>query len=125
MRKGSINTHGRHWKGADIVVFNTYLWWITGSKMKILYVSLLYTIQAIIYFALSHFFDIAIAKHYLEFSQTFRLGSFNDKVKEIIDMPTEDAYRMAMKSMLRWVRLNMDSNKTRVFFTSMSPSHAK
>ncbi|KAL5164038.1 Protein trichome birefringence-like 33 [Glycine soja] len=89
VRKGSINTHGRHWKGADIVVFNTYLWWITGSKMKIL------------------------------------LGSFNDKVKEIIDMPTEDAYRMAMKSMLRWVRLNMDSNKTRVFFTSMSPSHAK
>ncbi|KAG5146849.1 hypothetical protein JHK84_032392 [Glycine max] len=89
VRKGSINTHGRHWKDADIVVFNTYLWWITGSKMKIL------------------------------------LGSFNDEVKEIIEMSTEDAYRMAIKSMLRWVRLNMDSNKTRVFFISMSPSHAK
>ncbi|TKY47583.1 trichome birefringence 33 [Spatholobus suberectus] len=89
VRKGSINTHGRHWKGADIIVFNTYLWWITGSKMKIL------------------------------------LGSFKDEVKEIVEMSTEDAYRMAMKSMLRWVRLNMDSNKTRVFFTSMSPSHAK
>ncbi|KAG4975265.1 hypothetical protein JHK87_032086 [Glycine soja] len=125
VRKGSINTHGRHWKDADIVVFNTYLWWITGSKMKILYVSLLYFTQAIIYFALYHFFDIAIAKHCLKFSQIFRLGSFNDEVKEIIEMSTEDAYRMAIKSMLRWVRLNMDSNKTRVFFISMSPSHAK
>ncbi|QCD98719.1 protein trichome birefringence-like 33 isoform X1 [Vigna unguiculata] len=89
VRKGSINTHGRHWKGADIIVFNTYLWWITGSKMKIL------------------------------------LGSFNDEVRKSVEMSTEDAYRMAMKSMVRWVKVNMDSNKTRVFFTSMSPSHAK
>ncbi|XP_027336836.1 protein trichome birefringence-like 33 isoform X1 [Abrus precatorius] len=89
VRKGSINKHGRYWKGADIVVFNTYLWWITGSKMKIL------------------------------------LGSFNDEVKEIVELSTEEAYRMAMKSMVRWVQQNMDPNKTRVFFTSMSPSHAK
>lgn len=36
VRKGSINTHGKHWKGADIVVFNTYLWWMTGLQFKIL-----------------------------------------------------------------------------------------
>ncbi|CAJ1858688.1 unnamed protein product [Sphenostylis stenocarpa] len=89
VRKGSINTHGRRWKGADIIVFNTYLWWITGSKMKIL------------------------------------LGSFNDKVKKIVEMSAEESYRIAMKSMVRWVKLNMDTSKTRVFFTSMSPSHAK
>ncbi|XP_015944246.1 protein trichome birefringence-like 33 [Arachis duranensis] len=89
VRKGSINKHGRFWKGADIVVFNTYLWWITGSKMKIL------------------------------------LGSFNDEAKEIVELSTEEAYRMAMKSMVKWVKQNMDPNRTRVFFTSMSPSHAK
>lgn len=54
-----------------------------------------------------------------------RLGSFDDEAKEIVEVPTEEAYRMAMKSMLRWVRLNMDPKKTRVFFTSMSPSHGK
>ncbi|CAN1255285.1 Protein trichome birefringence-like 33 [Linum perenne] len=70
IRKGSINKHGRHWKGADIVVFNTYLWWMTG-----------------------------------------------------VDMKTEDGYRMAMRSMLRWVRKNMDVKTGRVFFTSMSPTH--
>ncbi|KAK7276426.1 hypothetical protein RIF29_17565 [Crotalaria pallida] len=89
VRKGSINKHGRHWKGVDIIVFNTYLWWMTGLKMKIL------------------------------------LGSFDDEAKEIVELSTEDAYRMGMKSMLRWVRLNMDPKNSRVFFTSMSPTHAK
>ncbi|CAN6844400.1 unnamed protein product [Brassica oleracea] len=89
VRKGSINKHGRHWKGADIIVFNTYLWWMTGLKMNILQ------------------------------------GSFDDKEKVIAEVSTEDAYRMGMKSMLRWVKNNMDRKKTRVFFTSMSPTHAK
>ncbi|XP_021904184.1 protein trichome birefringence-like 33 [Carica papaya] len=89
VRKGSINKHGRHWKGVDILVFNTYLWWMTGLKMKILQ------------------------------------GPFDEQEKEIVEVSTEDAYRMAMKSMLRWVKKNMDVNKTRVFFTSMSPSHGK
>ncbi|KAE9465157.1 hypothetical protein C3L33_02932, partial [Rhododendron williamsianum] len=89
VRRGSINKHGRHWKGADIVVFNSYLWWMTGIKFKILQ------------------------------------GSFDDEVKDIVELSTEDAYRMGMKSMLRWVRKNMDPKKTRVFFTSMSPSHQK
>lgn len=56
----------------------------------------------------------------------FRLGgSFDDDVKDIIELSTEDAYRMAMKSMLRWVQKNADPKKTRIFFTGMSPSHAK
>ncbi|KAK9742306.1 hypothetical protein RND81_03G162700 [Saponaria officinalis] len=89
VRKGSINKHGEFWKGADIMVFNTYLWWMTGLKMKIL------------------------------------KGSFKDEEQEIEEVPTEDAYRMAMKSMLKWVQRNMDSKKTRVFFTGMSPTHGK
>ncbi|PRQ59517.1 putative PMR5 domain, PC-Esterase, protein trichome birefringence-like 32/46 [Rosa chinensis] len=89
VRKGSMNYHGKHWKGVDVLVFNTYLWWMTGQKFKILQ------------------------------------GSFEDEVKDIVEVPTAEAYRMAMKSMLRWVRRNMDRNKTRVFFTSMSPSHGK
>ncbi|KAL1217864.1 Protein trichome birefringence-like 33 [Cardamine amara subsp. amara] len=89
VRKGSINKHGRHWKGVDIIIFNTYLWWMTGLKMNILQ------------------------------------GSFDDKEKSIVEVSTEDAYRMGMKSMLRWVKNNMDRKKTRVFFTSMSPTHAK
>ncbi|XP_058110400.1 protein trichome birefringence-like 33 [Magnolia sinica] len=89
VREDSIEKHAKYWKGIDIIVFNTYLWWMTGMKMKIL------------------------------------RGSFNDDPKNIIEMVTEDAYRMTLKSMTKWVDKNMDPHKTRVFFTSMSPSHEK
>ncbi|KAF8081129.1 hypothetical protein N665_0903s0010 [Sinapis alba] len=89
VRKNSINIHGRHWRGADIVVFNTYLWWRTGFKMKILE------------------------------------GSFKDEKKRIVEMESEDAYRMALKTMVKWVKKNMDPFKTRVFFATMSPTHYK
>ncbi|CAA6656910.1 unnamed protein product [Spirodela intermedia] len=36
VRAGNIRRHSRHWEGADIIVFNTYLWWMTGAPMKIL-----------------------------------------------------------------------------------------
>ncbi|OIT03023.1 protein trichome birefringence-like 33 [Nicotiana attenuata] len=89
VRKGSINAHGKYWKGADIIVFNTYLWWMRGLHFNILQ------------------------------------GSFDDEVKDIVEVSTEEAYRMAMKSMLKWIKKNMDPTKTRIFFTSMSPSHEK
>ncbi|XP_077214763.1 protein trichome birefringence-like 33 [Tasmannia lanceolata] len=89
VRAGAINKHAKHWKGVDILVFNTYLWWMTGYKMKIL------------------------------------RGSFEDEKKNITQMETVDAYQMALKTMAKWVEKNMDPHKTRVFFTSMSPSHEK
>ncbi|KAJ1692064.1 hypothetical protein LUZ63_008762 [Rhynchospora breviuscula] len=89
VRRDSINTHGDHWKGRDIVVFNTYLWWMTGLKMKILQ------------------------------------GSYKDDEMQVVEVSTEDAYSLAINSMLSWVKQNMDLTRTRVFFTSMSPTHGK
>ncbi|KAJ8497828.1 hypothetical protein OPV22_008380 [Ensete ventricosum] len=91
VRKGSIDKHGQNWKGADVLVFNTYLWWMTGLTMKILQGQ----------------------------------GSFNDEAGDIVQPSTEDAYRIAMRSMLEWVDQNVDPKKTRVFFATMSPSHEK
>ncbi|CAI9772195.1 unnamed protein product [Fraxinus pennsylvanica] len=89
VRNGSIDKHGQRWKGADIIVFNTYLWWMAGEKFKIL------------------------------------RGSFDDKIKDIVKVPTVEAYSMAIRTMLRWIEQNVDLKKTRVFFSSMSPSHEK
>ncbi|XP_047269294.1 protein trichome birefringence-like 33 [Capsicum annuum] len=88
VRKNSIDIHGKHWKGVDIMVFNTYIWWMSGLTVKILN------------------------------------GTFDDNIKDIVDVPTNDAYRMGMKNLLRWINQNMDPKRNRVFFTSMSPSHA-
>ncbi|KAE8711169.1 Protein trichome birefringence-like 33 [Hibiscus syriacus] len=74
VRKGSITKHGKHWKGVDILVFNTYLWWMTGLEMKILY----YLISS-----LNCYIDIlwvlSIMVHAF-----IRKGSFEDEEKEII-----------------------------------------
>ncbi|KAH6771505.1 TRICHOME BIREFRINGENCE-LIKE 33 [Perilla frutescens var. hirtella] len=88
VRNDSINKHGEHWRGADILVFNSYAWWVNGPKFKIL-----------------------------------KRGRFEDGKKEIVEMPTEKAYGMAMEGMMQWVKENMDPSKTRVFFMSMSPTH--
>lgn len=36
IRKDSINANGQYWKGFDIVVFNTYVWWMTDATVKLL-----------------------------------------------------------------------------------------
>ncbi|KAF3794426.1 trichome birefringence-like 33 protein [Nymphaea thermarum] len=89
VRANSLDKHARYWNGADIIVFNTYLWWMTGQDMKIL------------------------------------KGSFESETKEIFPMETKVAYKMALDNMVRWIESNMDPLTTRVFFTSMSPTHEK
>ncbi|KAG2619860.1 protein trichome birefringence-like 33 [Panicum virgatum] len=91
VRRGSIDYHGRHWRGADVVVFNTYLWWCTGLRFRIL-------------------------------NGPWESAGTEGAVSWV---STEEAYGMAFRDMLQWVRDNMDLNTTRVFFTSMSPTHQK
>ncbi|KAJ4837677.1 hypothetical protein Tsubulata_013484 [Turnera subulata] len=37
MKLDSIAKHGKHWVGVDILVFNTYVWWMTGPRLKTLW----------------------------------------------------------------------------------------
>lgn len=34
LRVDSISKHAKHWIGVDILVFNTYVWWMSGLKIK-------------------------------------------------------------------------------------------
>ncbi|XP_073036890.1 protein trichome birefringence-like 33 isoform X2 [Primulina eburnea] len=90
IRKGSIDVHGKHWKGVDILVFGCYVWWARGVE----YINIL-------------------------------RGTFEDEVKDVVKVRTEEAYGLAIEGMMEWCEKNMDPKKTRVFFTSMSPFHQK
>ncbi|EEE63392.1 hypothetical protein OsJ_18204 [Oryza sativa Japonica Group] len=92
VRRGSIGHHGRHWEGADVIVFNTYLWWCTGLQFRILE------------------------------DGPFDAGGNSSTTTWV---STEEAYAMAFREMLQWAREHMDFATTRVFFTSMSPTHGK
>lgn len=34
LRVDSIEKHAKHWIGVDVLVYNTYVWWMTGTKIK-------------------------------------------------------------------------------------------
>ena len=36
LKVDSVNKNSKHWEGADIVVFNTYVWWMSGLRLKTL-----------------------------------------------------------------------------------------
>uniref|UniRef100_J3M689 Trichome birefringence-like C-terminal domain-containing protein n=2 Tax=Oryza brachyantha TaxID=4533 RepID=J3M689_ORYBR len=98
VRRGSIAHHGRHWEGVDVIVFNTYLWWCTGLQFRIL----------------DGPFDVGSGS-----------GNTSETTATSTWVSTEEAYAMAFREMLQWAREYMDFDRTRVFFTSMSPTHGK
>ena len=87
IRGAPMDKHSRFWKGADIMVFNSYLWWMTGEKVQIL------------------------------------RGSDDDMSKDIVEMEAEEAYRLVLYQVVRWLENNVDPKNSRVFFVTASPTH--
>ncbi|XP_028121242.1 protein trichome birefringence-like 3 [Camellia sinensis] len=85
----SLSKHSKYWEGVDILAFNTYVWWMSGTKVNSLW------------------------------------GSFANGEEGSEELETQVAYRMGLKTWANWVDSNVDPNKTRVFFTTMSPTHSK
>uniref|UniRef100_A0A6V7QVK4 Trichome birefringence-like C-terminal domain-containing protein n=1 Tax=Ananas comosus var. bracteatus TaxID=296719 RepID=A0A6V7QVK4_ANACO len=54
--------------------------------------------------------------------QNCRRGEFEGD-REVMEMVREDAYELALRSMVEWVEENVDPHNSRVFFTTMSPTH--
>ncbi|KAM1576495.1 hypothetical protein ACFX13_033694 [Malus domestica] len=52
-------------------------------------------------------------------------GSFPNGEEGYEELDAPVAYRMALKTWANWVDLNINPNKTRVFFTTMSPTHMR
>ncbi|KAI3441403.1 PMR5N domain-containing protein [Psidium guajava] len=89
LKVDSILKHAKHWTGVDILVFNSYVWWMTGLRIKSLW------------------------------------GSFANGQEgyEELDLPV--AYRIGLKTWANWVDSTINPNETRVFFTTMSPTHMR
>ncbi|KAI4356058.1 hypothetical protein L6164_000110 [Bauhinia variegata] len=86
VRVKAIEKHARYWTDADILVFNSYLWW-KRPMMNVLW------------------------------------GSFGnpDGVYKGVEMVR--VYEMGLRTWSDWVEFHVNSNKTQLFFVSMSPIH--
>ncbi|XP_062214168.1 probable xylan O-acetyltransferase 10 isoform X2 [Phragmites australis] len=87
IRGAPMDKHSRFWKGAHILVFNSYLWWMTGEKIQIL------------------------------------RGADDDMGKDIVEMQAEEAYKLVLYQVVRWLENNVDPKNSRVFFVTASPTH--
>ncbi|KAH0722908.1 hypothetical protein KY290_005573 [Solanum tuberosum] len=85
----SISQRAKNWLGADILVFNTYVWWMSGLKTKALW------------------------------------GEFENGEEGYEELETAVSYRVALRTWANWIDSTIDPSKTKVFFTTMSPSHQK
>ncbi|KAK6118271.1 hypothetical protein DH2020_048057 [Rehmannia glutinosa] len=89
LKVDSVAKHAKHWIGVDILVFNTYVWWMSGLRIKSLW------------------------------------GSFANGEEGYQELDTTVSYTLGLKTWANWVDSNVNPNKTRVFFTTMSPSHQR
>ncbi|KAL6519468.1 Transducin (beta)-like 3 [Orobanche gracilis] len=89
LKVDSVAKHAKHWTGVDILVFNTYVWWMSGLKIKSLW------------------------------------GSFTNGEDRYEELDASVSYRLGIKTWANWVDSNINPNKTRVFFTTMSPTHLR
>ncbi|KAM3325737.1 protein trichome birefringence-like 3 [Capsicum chacoense] len=85
----SIAGRATQWLGVDILVFNTYVWWMSGLKAKALW------------------------------------GEFANGEEGYEEFDTAVSYKLALRTWANWIDSTIDTNKTKVFFTTMSPTHQR
>ncbi|KAG2544915.1 protein trichome birefringence-like 34 isoform X2 [Panicum virgatum] len=95
VRAGSISRHARRWADADVLVFNSYLWW-RRPTIKVLQGSL----------------EAAAAE---EEERAHRAAY------EVTNSLT--AFELSLRTWSEWLELHVDRTRTQLFFTSMSPTH--
>ncbi|KAK4478458.1 hypothetical protein RD792_013933 [Penstemon davidsonii] len=89
LKVDSIEKHAKNWMGVDILVFNTYVWWMSGLRIKSLW------------------------------------GSFANGEEGYEELDAPVSYNIGLKTWANWVDSNVNPNNTRVFFTTMSPTHQR
>ncbi|XVF76839.1 hypothetical protein PTKIN_Ptkin13bG0299300 [Pterospermum kingtungense] len=89
LKVDTVNNASKYWEGADILAFNSYVWWMHGIRVKALW------------------------------------GSYANGDEGYIELDTPVAYKIGLKSWANWIDSTIDPNKTRVFFTTMSPIHTR
>ncbi|KAL8552184.1 hypothetical protein ACS0TY_001031 [Phlomoides rotata] len=73
--------------------------------------------------------DYLVFNTYIWWMNTFAMkilrGSFDDGSTDYDEIPRPEAYGRVLNTWAKWVDENIDPNRTKVFFMSMSPLHIK
>lgn len=117
----SIANHGKHWQGVDILVFESYVWWMHKPFINATCVSKLFYswmfIDSTLALVLLNYLFLFIELVWNIFCS--RYGSPHH-VKEY---NVTTAYRLALDTWANWLESNIKPLTQKVFFMSMSPTH--
>ncbi|CAN6322164.1 unnamed protein product [Urochloa humidicola] len=93
VRAGSIARHARRWSDADVLVFNSYLWWRRPTIKVLRWGS----------------FDAAAE------------GAHGAAAYEVTG--SLRAFELSLRTWSEWLELHVDRARAKLFFTSTSPTH--
>ncbi|XP_040377756.1 protein trichome birefringence-like 34 [Oryza brachyantha] len=99
VRAASINKHAMHWTDADVLVFNSYLWW-QRPAMKVLWGS----------------FDNPPPAAAAAEGDRYAVYKVIDSLR---------AYELAVRTWADWMEFHVDRARTQLFFMTMSPTHLR
>ncbi|KAL6893823.1 hypothetical protein ACP4OV_007921 [Aristida adscensionis] len=97
VRAGSIAKHATRWADADVLIFNSYLWWRRPS-MKVLHGT----------------FEAAAAAK-----------GAHRAAYEVVEVDSLRAFEQAIETWSEWLERHVDRARTRLFFMSTSPTHLR
>ncbi|KAI7750705.1 hypothetical protein M8C21_013007, partial [Ambrosia artemisiifolia] len=104
MKIESIEKHAKQWINADMLIFDSYSWWLDPNMTLLVSI----TIKR---------YKVTLKGLY------YRWGSFENPNKTIVESSRVKRYEMALKTWSDWLDTHLDRKKTRIVFTSLSPDH--
>ncbi|WVZ17538.1 hypothetical protein V8G54_010520 [Vigna mungo] len=114
IRPDTVLRHASLWENADILVFNTYLWWRQGP-VKLLSVSIHQCTSCFLRKIFLLCSNVSCIFFYCRWT-TEENGACEE-------LDGRGAMELAMGAWAEWVSSKVDPLKKRVFFVTMSPTH--
>lgn len=107
VRLDSVAKHSREWRGVDILIFESYVWWMYKPTINTTYVS---PVQVAYFCCLLFIYKWALLSRY---------GS----LENIQEINVTAAYRVALETWANWLDSTINPLKQKIFFVAMSPTH--
>ncbi|PPS06985.1 hypothetical protein GOBAR_AA13660 [Gossypium barbadense] len=119
----SISKHGKSWEGVDVLVFESYVWWMYRPQInaKIFHLQWEEKLIIVVKFSIPEAGNGSQAA--VETASMSLTPSKYGSMEDVQEYNVTTAYRIAMETWGNWLESTINPHLQKVFFMSMSPTH--